>query len=326
MKNSWTRTFRRLAAGAVIVGSTAMTSAMCYAHSAFDAATDAVYNDGWQAGDNGGSGFGPWSFDGTYSAVETVPPNGPGMQQAMDDGLQAGTQASSQHNQIGEAWTLFNPNGPTPGPEPNDGSDIARAGRALPGDMHVGDTLTLTIDNPTQRNFFRGWTIKLLDGGANSCYAGDNCTTPAFDPGSVATKLSIGTFEYFTYGDWFGEGTPNLKDVDTSDGATISITRTGRQTATVTMTSPGNAVATGNFTFTGNENANGPHGAPDWIMVEYYGTDSDTYPTLMDPRGETDFYISSMSMTGVPEPGTASLFVLGGSALLGMAGGRRRRE
>jgi hypothetical protein len=317
MKSTWTKTFRRLAAGAVVVGSTAMYSAMCYAHSAADAATDVVYNNGWDEGDNGGTGFGPWSFDGTYTTAD------PG-QQAMDDGLMSGTQTSSQHNQIGEAWTLFNPLGPTPGPEPNDGTDIARAGRALPGDMHVGDTVTLTIDNPTERNFFRGWTIKLLDGGANACYAGDNCTTPAFDPGSVATKFGVGTFEYFSYCDWFNEGAPNLKDIDTNDGATISITRTGRQTVSVTMTSGGNPVATGNFTMTGNENANGPHGVPDWIMIEYYGTDSDTYPALATPRGETDFYISSMSMTGVPEPGTACMLVLGAGTLL--LGARRKRD
>jgi hypothetical protein len=310
MKNSWTQTFRRLAAATVIVGSTAMSSAMCYAHQAFDSAADPVYNDGWDEGDNGGFGFGPWSFDGTYTTAD------PG-QQAMDDGLMTGTQTSSQHNQIGEAWTLFNPLGPTPGPEPNDGTDIARAGRALPGKMHVGDTVSITVDNPTERNSFRGWTIKLLKGGANSCYAGDNCTTPGFDPGSIQTQLGVGTFEYFTYGEWFdGDGGSGLFDTDTNDGLTISITRTGRRTAQVTMTSPGNAVNIDSVPLQGG-------GSPDWIMVEYYGTDSDTYPTLMTPRGETDFYISELSMAGIPEPGTATLLALGAGALFGV---RRRKE
>jgi hypothetical protein len=312
MKNSWTQTFRRLAAATVIVGSTAMSSAMCYAHIAADSATDVVYNDGWDEGDNGGSGFGPWSFDGTYTTPD------PG-QQAMDDGLMSGTQTSSQHNNIGEAWTLFNPLGPTPGPDPNDGTDIARAGRALPGPMHVGDTLTITVDNPTERNFFRGWTIKLLKGGANACYNGDNCTTPAFDPGSIETQLGVGTFEYFTYGEWFdGDNGTGLFDTDTNDGVTISITRTGRRRAEVTMTSPGNAVHIDEVPLQGS-------GSPDWVMIEYYGTDSDTYPTLMAPRGETDFYISQMLMRGIPEPGTGALLALGASTLVGL-GTRRRRN
>jgi hypothetical protein len=318
MKNSWTKTFRRLAAGAVIAGSTAMSSAMCHAQQAYDAATDPVYDIGpnlWDEGDNGGYGFGPWSFDGTY---DTLDPGG----EKMDNGLQLGTQASSQHNNLGEAWTLYNPLGPTPGPEPNDGTDIARVGRNLGGDfLRVGQTLSVTVDNPTQRNFFRGWTVKLLSGGANSCYMGDNCSTPLYDPGSIQTKLGVGTFEYFTYGDWYdGNGNSPLKDVDTNDGITISVTRTGRQNGIVTMASPGNPIHTETVNFQGSR------GTVDWIMIEYYGTDSDTYPTLMTPRGETDFYISEMSLSSIPEPGTIGLLVLGAGTLLGVTNLRRKRD
>jgi hypothetical protein len=312
MRNSWTQTFRRLAAATVIAGSTAMTSAMCYAQQASDAATDVVYNDGWDEGDNGGFGFGPWSFDGTYNTLD------PG-QQAMDDGLQSGTQTSSQHNNLGEAWTLFNPLGPTPGPEADDGTDIARAGRSLGGKLKFGQTVSIMVDNPTERNFFRGWTVKLLSGGANSCYAGDNCTTPAFDPGSITTKLGVGTFEYFSYGRWFAGSSTTLFDTDTNDGLTIDITRTGRQAYHLEMSSPGNPVYVEDGTFSGG-------GSPDWIMVEYYGTDSDTYPTLLAPRGETDFYISKMSISAIPEPGTVALVALGAGTLVGLGTGRRRKD
>jgi hypothetical protein len=282
-----------------------MWSAMCYATSAFDSATDLVYNDGWTAGDNGGSGFGPWNFDGTYVSV---------IQQSMDNGLQSGAQASSPHNQIGEAWTLFNPEGPTPGPEPNDGTDIARAGRAI--SLGVGETLKIVVDNPTERNFFRGWAIKLLSGGANNCYAGDNCTTPAFDPGSISTRFAVGTFEYFTYGRWYdGNGDSPLFDTDTNDGLEIALKLTGSG-VDVTMTSPGNPIHTDSGSLTGA-------GPIDWVMIEYFGTDSDTYPSLMSPRGETDFHISRMSI--VPEPGAATMLLIGaGGALLGRA--RRRSD
>jgi hypothetical protein len=176
----------------------------------------------------------------------------------------------------------------------------------LGGELRVGQTVSITVDNPTERNFFRGWSVKLLSGGANSCYAGDNCTTPAYDPGSVTTKLAIGTFEYFTYGRWYdGNGDSPLLDTDTNDGLTISITRTGRQTAQVTMSSPGNPVHSDNVTFSGS-------GLADWIMVEYFGTDSDTYPALM-------------SVSAIPEPATASLLVLGAGTLMGAVGSRHRR-
>ena len=32
---------------------------------AADYATNSIYASGWSAGQNGGYGFGPWSFDGT---------------------------------------------------------------------------------------------------------------------------------------------------------------------------------------------------------------------------------------------------------------------
>ena len=83
MKNSWTNFFSRLARTGAFLGATAMSSAMCYAYSAYDNAGDPAYTDGWQAGDNGGFGFTPWNFDGTY---DTLAPG----QQAIDDGLQSG--------------------------------------------------------------------------------------------------------------------------------------------------------------------------------------------------------------------------------------------
>ena len=63
MKKSWSHYFRRIAAVCAVSGATAWSSAMCYAvQLAYDDASDSVYADGWQAGDNGGSGFEPWDF------------------------------------------------------------------------------------------------------------------------------------------------------------------------------------------------------------------------------------------------------------------------
>src|SRR5262245_52880777 len=103
MKDTWRHFFRRLASAGIISVSAAWSSAMCYAvQVAYDNASDPVYANGWVAGTNGGFGFGPWNFDGTYN----TPPPG---QEAMDDGLKSGAQTSSPFNDIGKAWTLYNP-------------------------------------------------------------------------------------------------------------------------------------------------------------------------------------------------------------------------
>jgi hypothetical protein len=290
---------------ACAAGATAGPLTDSFAQVASDSPNNAAYNDGWQPGDNGGFGFGAWNMDGTYTSI---------IQHSLDDGLKLGTQASSQHNDLGKAWTLHNPAGPTPSPEANDGTDISRAGRALLTPLQVGQTVSVTVDNPTERNFFRGWTIRLITGGANLGYAGDNPSTPVFDPGSISSRLNIGTFEYFTYGRWFGpNGNTSLFDTDTNDGLQIDVTLTGVDSYALTMTSPGNApyMTSGALA--------GPAGASiDWIGFDYYGTDSDTYPILKVPRGETDLYISNMQV--IPEPGSLMLLTAAG----GMTLGRRR--
>src|SRR5262249_38629945 len=114
MRNTWRHFFRRIAAVSTIFVFSALASAVCYSVPvASDVASNPVYDDGWQAGDNGGFGFGPWNFDGTATnnpAGGADLPDG-GNQQAMDDGLKSGAQTSSTFNDIGRAWTLFNKKG-----------------------------------------------------------------------------------------------------------------------------------------------------------------------------------------------------------------------
>jgi hypothetical protein len=273
MKNSWRNFYRRLASIAVVSAGTTWSSAMCYAvQLAFDSAADVVYDNGWQAGDNGGFGFGPWNFDGTYN---TAPPN----QQAIDDGAMAGTTGSSPYNNIGRAWTIFNPNAPNfrspgtpPGPDnpPSDDTDIARVGRAIPSNLQVGSTVKIVIDNPIEEAFYRGYTVQFNTGGGNTCY---NCTPTA--------RARIGTFEYFTYGRWYapGQGPVALFDKDTDAGMRIEFTLTGADTFDLKMIpldDPTKMVAR-----TGSLGTGGPI---DWIEIQFYNTDSDFYPTIVPPE------------------------------------------
>jgi hypothetical protein len=319
MKNSWTRTFRRLAAACTIGGATAFASAMSYAATlAFDTATDAAYDDGWQAGDNGGFGFGPWNFDGTFTN------NPAGGADLPDQGNQQTTDIFSAPNDLGRAWTMFNHNGSavgTPNP-PQGGTDISRAGRAIPGALQPGDTIHVVIDNPTERRFFRGYTLRFNTGGANICYGGDNCSTPAFDPGSVTTRMAVGTFEYFTYGKWFStDGSPTLFDTDTHHGLRVDFTLTGANTFNLKMTPLDNPAIS--YSDTGTLNGTGPI---NWVQLEFYNTDSDYHPSAVTPAGETDFYASNMWITPVPEPGTCALLLLGTGVMVGIRGFRSRKE
>ena len=124
---------------------TAWSSAVCYAQLAADMATDPVYADGWQAGDNGGSGLGPWDFHLTYRSP---------VQQAIN--------STSPYNQLGTAWTLFNPDAP---PGPGMGTDLGQAGRLIIGNLQPVQTISVVIDNPTERRFFRGYTVRFNTGG-----------------------------------------------------------------------------------------------------------------------------------------------------------------
>jgi hypothetical protein len=163
MKNYWIKTFRRLAAATVVAGSTMFSSAMCYAISAADSATDPMYADGWQAGDNGGFGFGPWSFNGT-------------------DATPAGTyQAISSTSPIGTSWTLATHDNHT---------GLANAGRAIPGGLLPGQTFETVIDNPIEYHFFRGFDV-LFTSGPDNNPGGDN---------TAALRAQV--FNYYSTPNW----------------------------------------------------------------------------------------------------------------------------
>ena len=162
MKNSWIQTFRRLAAATFVAGTTMYYSAMCYAN-AFDVATNPPYADGWQAGDNGGTGFGAWSFNGT-------------------DPTPAGTyQTMSSTSPIGTSWTLATH---------SDTTGLANAGRAITGGLLPGQTFETVIDNPTAYHFFRGFDILFTSGPDNN--AGGNNT--------AALRASVFNYGSTTWG------------------------------------------------------------------------------------------------------------------------------
>jgi hypothetical protein len=302
MRKSWTGLFRRLAAGCIIGGSSAWYSAMCYAQIvASDVATDPVYADGWQAGDNGGTGFSPWNFE-TDTFVDM-----PGTQ-AIDDGLKSGggNPNSSAYNDLGQAWRLALP----------DQGALPRAGRGF-APLQVGQTLRVITDNPTDEKFFKGYFIRLNstsfggDGkGANGniCYGSAACHAGS---GAVG-KTTLEMFEYFTYGNWsVADGTSpkggaptTLFDfskinpatgnpvIGTSHGMQTDFTLTGTDTYTVTMTPLDNPGAA----FTRSTTLANPGAPVDWIEFTMFNTPTSTAKA-------TDFYVRSLQILTPTPPG-----------------------
>jgi hypothetical protein len=129
--------------------------------SAADYATDSTYSGGWSAGQNGGYGFGAWSFN-------TTDPTPAGTYQGMN--------ASPQ---IGTAWTLATYSAST---------GLANAGRAINGGLGVGQTFETVIQNPsTSAGFYtyRGWDILFTSGPDNN------------GPGNNTSALRLSVFDYY---------------------------------------------------------------------------------------------------------------------------------
>jgi hypothetical protein len=268
----------RAAMACAVTGAAAMLPAICSAQfSAADYATNSTYAGGWSAGQNGGFGFGPWSFN-----------NGSGspVQQKMDPGTGFG-------NALGTAWTLFNPNAA--------GGDVANAGRSFTP-LYVGQRLSLVIDNPTQTLNYRGYTISFNNGTDNYAPGGAN----------VGQQVAAYQFDYFDYGayrNWhIGDGIGNavtpLLNTDTAPkGMRLDLTLTSATTYSMTLTPLNGATP---YTQSGTLKTGGPI---DWLQFQFYNTTE-------NPAAATDFYISSMTIIPEPSTLTFGALGLGGLLFL----------
>jgi hypothetical protein len=277
MRSHFTLSSAAVAACAVTGVTSLLTSNASAQFSAADYATNSTYSGGWLSGQNGGFGFTSWSFGGTTGTP-----------------VQQGINSSSPFNHIGTAWRLFNPFvNPT-----NSSGDLANAGRGF-APLGIGQTLETVIDNPTQRKFYRGYTIRLASGTDNT----------------AVERFAAYTFEYFSYGNWFtgsaGTNThTSLFDTDTAaGGAKLDFTLTGTNSYYFRLTPLNNPA--NYYSETGTLKNSGPI---DYILFQFYNTQS-------DPNNATDFYISSITI--VPEPSSLALIGLGSCGLLFL---RRRKK
>ena len=132
-------------------GAATMLSGHCAAQSfvAADYATNSTYAGGWAAGQNGGHGFGAWSFNAT-------------------DNTPAGQyQGMSTSSAVGTAWTLL---------VQSSSGGLANAGRSIPGGLQVGQTFQTIIQNPVTwagQYSYRGFDM-LFTSGPDNKIGGDN--------------------------------------------------------------------------------------------------------------------------------------------------------
>ncbi|QEG35716.1 PEP-CTERM sorting domain-containing protein [Bythopirellula goksoeyrii] len=128
---------RILFAGQLLLISCCGIAPLGAANIAFDSAADAVYNNGWQAGDNGGFGFTPWAFLPQGSAGQfmgTSTANGDG----LDDGNSQGIAGDSDIDTAGRSWGLFARNG---------NSAIAAFRQLTGGPLSIGQAIEIDFDN-----------------------------------------------------------------------------------------------------------------------------------------------------------------------------------
>jgi hypothetical protein len=162
------------------------------------------------------------------------------------------------------------------------------------------------FDNPTRRQFFKGYFIRLNGGtggvNGNVCQKDPaSCTPMAPTP---ARKMYLARFEYFDYGNWtiVDTGDPDhvattLSDTDTAAaGALFSVTRTGDNTYDVLLDPLGAAPS-----YSASRTFANPSVSVDWIEFTFFNPVTDLTPSLAELA--TDLYIKSIEIIRAAPPG-----------------------
>jgi hypothetical protein len=157
---------------------------------------------------------------------------------------------------------------------------VANAGRSI-APLQVGQTFEAIIENPTAFQYYRGYSVGLLNNTNNDVAGGSK----------AGEQVSAYIFHQFDNNWRVGDGAqntivPNILDSDTAvAGARLEITLTSANDYFLTLTplnNPANAYS-----------QSGPLKLPgqpiNWIQCQFFNTAEDS-------NSATDFYISSMTI------------------------------
>ena len=252
---------QKVGAVCAMAGATTLLTGTASAQSfvAADYATDPTYAAGWSAGQNGGYGFGAWSFDGTTDTNNVADP---GSQQTL-----------SSAAAIGKSWTLFNL---------SSSGGISIVGRAIPGGLKPGQTFETVLQNPDAFTYYRGFDI---------LFANSTTNQPGGDNTDALRLLSFYQFATnWKAVDNSGTTFVPLASADTAAaGARIDLTLLTTNTYSLTMTplaNPSNAYTqTGTFI---------PDLPINWVTYRLWNTQSSGPDDTAD-----NFFISSMTIAGL---------------------------
>ena len=259
---------QKVTAVCAVAGATTLLGGTASAQNliAADYATNSTYSSGWSAGQNGGHGFGAWSFDGTQDAS-----NNP------DAGAQ---QTMSSAAAIGTSWTLFNI---------ASAAGISIAGRSIneTNGLQPGQTLETVLQNPSAYGGFYTYT------GFDILFGNSTISPPA---GDNTAALRVQVFNYYNLSapwkvtDNSGTTVTPLTGPGTSAaGVKFDLTLLSTNTYSFTMTPLGNPASA--YTQTGTLKANLPI---NWVTYRLWNTQSSGSNDLVD-----NFEISSVTIQGL---------------------------
>lgn len=253
------------------------------ANAASDNAGNPPYADGWQTGDNGGSGFGAWTLSATGAGVNSIdfPPD-------------------NADNQLGApAFSLASDNRPF-------FFDTNDAKRSFTGGLGVGNTFSIDVD---------GAVLKSSGGGfdAGSAIALQNATGEEL--------LSLYNNESFLSNRWLVSdgGTNNnaqtLTDVEAAQGFNLKMSISSASTYALKVT-PFDPTVNGGLPYLFSGNLKSPAGgqAVDQLRIFTYGTG------LANPLYVNNLQTTPGV---VPEPSSIALLLLGSLAGIRCAARRK---
>lgn len=247
------------------------------ANMASDNATDPAYDNGWQTGDNGGSGFGAWTIATTSSNPDR---NGAFVGSSANNGDPA---PSGNIDVSGESWGLYanqllGMSGPDIG--------VVTATRSFTGgELSVGQTLSLKLDT----GLVDTW---MLGPGA----VGFSLNRFSFFWANGASEYQIGYGDPNSTSALYGTGVPL-----TYNGLELDFTRTGVDQFFLSIRPNGGSETSvsGTLPETG--------GSLDQIVF---------YNRTAGSGASHDVFFNSMQIAAIPEPSATALAAVGLAAWL----------